>query len=320
MRRRRWPRIPDIVGVTGARPQVSVDWGVNPYLYNTDAKSLDFIEHVLDEVMALFPSTYIHVGGDEAIKDQWKASPAVQAQMKQLGIKDENAMQSWFIDQLGHYLDRHGRRLIGWDEILEGGLPASASVMSWRGTQGAIDAAKMGHDVVLAPGGSLYFDHLQSDRSDEPSGRYDVLPLKKVYAFDPIDRLADAGRGPPRARVPRRRCGRSCCPRPGMSSTRCFRASTRWPRWPGRRPAARDWPGFLARMPAQLRRYRALGIAVADSAYAVNITLDDGANAALSSGKATVSLANQLDDGQIHYTVDGSAPTRRRPATPGHSS
>jgi hexosaminidase len=303
---------PDFVGVTGQRPGVSVNWGVNPYLYNTDAKSLAFIENVLDEVMGLFPSNYIHVGGDEAIKDQWKASPAVQAQMKRLGIKDENALQSWFIDQIGHYLDQHGRRLIGWDEILEGGLPASASVMSWRGTQGAIDAAKLGHDVVLAPGGSLYFDHLQSERNDEPNGRYDVLPLETVYAFDPVA----ASLSPDEARHV---LGTEAALWSEFLPSAWHVEHALFPRidalaevaWSS--PAARDWRGFLARLPAQLHRYRALHIPVADSAYAVDITLDDGANAALASGKARVSLGNQVSDGEIRYTIDGSAPTLASP-------
>ncbi len=303
---------PDIVGVTGDRPGVSVNWGVNPYLYNTDAKSLAFIENVLDEVMALFPSTYIHVGGDEAIKDQWKASPAVQAQMKRFGIANEDALQSWFIGRIGQYLDQHGRRLIGWDEILEGGLPASASVMSWRGTQGAIDAAKLGHDVVLAPGGSLYFDHLQSDRSDEPNGRYDVLPLKTVYAFDPIDPSLTPDEA-------HHVLGTEAALWSEFLPSAWHVEHALFPRidalaevaWSP--PTVRDWQDFLARLPAQLRRYRALQIPVADSAFSVDIALDGGTNAALASGKARVTLANQLGVGQIHYTIDGSAPTLASP-------
>ncbi|TQU23795.1 beta-hexosaminidase, partial [Xanthomonas perforans] len=177
---------PEEVGVPGARTQVGVDWGVNPYLFNTSERSLTFITNVLDEVLTLFPSTYIHIGGDEAVKDQWEASPAVRAQMRKLGVKDAHAMQGWFNEQLAAYLTQHGRRMIGWDEILEGGVPASASVMSWRGIEGAVIAAQQGHDVVLAPGDWLYLDNLQTTRSDEPNGRLTVLPLSKVYAFDPV--------------------------------------------------------------------------------------------------------------------------------------
>jgi len=115
-----------------------------------------------------------------------EASAAVQARMRSLGIKDEKALQSWFIERMGQYLAQHGRRLIGWDEILEGGVPPSASVMSWRGTQGAIDAARLGHDVVLSPAPTLYFDNLQSHGDDEPSGRLGVQTLATVYKFEAV--------------------------------------------------------------------------------------------------------------------------------------
>jgi hexosaminidase len=304
---------PRLIGVTDRRPAVSVEWGVNPYLYDVDDASFGFIEHVLDEVMALFPSTYIHVGGDEAIKDQWKASSAVQAKMRALGIKDEDGLQSWFIDRIGRHLATHGRRLIGWDEILEGGLPASASVMSWRGTQGAIDAAKAGHDVVLAPAGSLYLDNLQSARADEPSGRLAILPLSKVYAFEPVDASLDADQ----ARhvlglegavwteyVPSGwHVQHAIFPRIDALAERAWSPQ-----------ASRDWQDFLARLPSQLRRYRAQGIAFADSAFAVETTLEGGSTAALTAGKARVSLGNQAHDGDIRYTIDGSAPTIASPA------
>jgi hexosaminidase len=232
--------------------------------------------------------------------------------MRRLGLTSEDALQSWFIDRIGQYLQRHGRRLIGWDEILEGGIPASASVMSWRGTDGAIAAAKLGHDVVLAPGGALYFDHLQSDRGDEPSGRYDMLPLSRVYAFDPVDRSLTPDQA---AHV----LGIEAALWTELMPAGWQLEHALYPRidalaelaWSP--PSARDWPDFLARLPAQLQRYRALGIAYADSGYAVDIDPLDGANAALASGHAQVRLGNQLQTGRIHYTTDGSDPT---PASP----
>jgi len=298
---------PGRVGVTGQRPPVSVDWGVNPYLYNVDDRSLHFIENVLDEVMALFPSKYIHLGGDEAIKDEWKASPQVQATMKALGITSEDALQSWFTDRLGEYLQRRGRRLIGWDEILEGGLPRTASVMSWRGTAGAVAAAKQGHDVVLAPAGWLYFDNLQTARSDEPSGRLSVLPLSRVYGFEPVapSLTADQARhvmGVEGAlwteyMISPWQVQHALFPRVDALSEIA---------WSPRR--RRDWHGFLQRLPAQMRRYRALGVAAADTPFAPWFRLDDSVAQVLASGRVTISLGNQVDFGTLRYTTDGSKP------------
>jgi hexosaminidase len=121
------------LGVLGDKPTVSNEWGVNTYLFNNEEATFRFLENVLAEVVELFPGTYVHVGGDEAVKDQWIASPRVQARMRELGARDEMAMQGLLIKRLEKFLAAHGKRLIGWDEILEGGLPQEATVMSWRG-------------------------------------------------------------------------------------------------------------------------------------------------------------------------------------------
>ena len=295
------------VGVTGKRPAVSVDWGINPYLYNVDDASFRFIDNVLDEVMALFPSHYIHVGGDEAIKDQWKASPGVQAKMHALGLKDEDALQGWFIGRIGNYLAAHGRTLIGWDEILDGGkLPPGAVVMSWRGADGAVKAVQRGHDVVLSPSSLLYIDGVQSDRADEAAGRLPVHDLASIYAFEPVPKGFD----PVQAKhvlgaqvnlwtehVPSmRHVEHAVFPRLDALSEVDWSPT-----------ATHNWSSFLARLPAQFARYRDAHIAYADSAFAPDVTFDR--NAALSSGKVQVSLTNQVRQGQFRYTVDGSRPT-----------
>lgn len=176
------------LGVTDAPgsavPAVPADWGVYPTLFNAEESTLVFLENVLDEVLALFPSEYVHLGGDEAVKDQWKASPRTQARMRELGIADEEKLQSWMIARLEKHLNDHGRRMIGWDEILEGGINPNASVMSWRGVEGAIEAARMGHDTVLSPAPVLYFDNRQSANDGSP-GRGFVVSLEDVYRFDP---------------------------------------------------------------------------------------------------------------------------------------
>lgn len=165
-------------------PAVPSDWGVYPNLFNTEESTIAFFRDVLDEVMALFPSEYIHVGGDEAVKDQWKASPRTQERMREVGAATENEMQSWFITQMEQHLNANGRRLIGWDEILEGGLAPNATVMSWRGVAGAIESARLGHDTVMSPAPILYLDHRQSAREDQP-GRGEPMTLQAVYQFDP---------------------------------------------------------------------------------------------------------------------------------------
>jgi len=175
------------LGAAATPPQApSSDWGVHPYLYNVDEKTFGFLQDVLTEVMAVFPGRYIHVGGDEAVKAQWKASPAVQARMQALYIGDEDALQGWFIARMEHFLSASGRKLVGWDEILLGGVAPGATVMSWRGLDGAIIAAKLGHDTVLAPAPIYYFDNRQAAGADQPPGRGHVVSLKDVYDFDPI--------------------------------------------------------------------------------------------------------------------------------------
>src|SRR5690606_32347621 len=158
-------------GVTGQKLLTSSEWGVLPNLFNTEESTLRFLENVLLEVIGMFPARYVHVGGDEAVKDQWIASARVQAHMREVGAKDEMEMQSHVIKRLEKFLEQHDRRLIGWDEILEGGLPPEATVMSWRGTEGGLKAASEGHDVVMTPVTHIYMDYLQTRSPYEPPGR-----------------------------------------------------------------------------------------------------------------------------------------------------
>lgn len=165
-----------------------VMWGVEEEVYcaGNDA-TLRFLEGVLDEVCELFDSPFIHVGGDECPKTRWKECPKCQARMKQHGLKDEHELQSWFVQHFDQYLAKKGRRLIGWDEILEGGLAPGAAVMSWRGMKGGQTAVAQGHDVVMTPSDFCYFDYRQFSGNDGYEYIGGLLPLKKVYAFDPCD-------------------------------------------------------------------------------------------------------------------------------------
>jgi hexosaminidase len=162
-------------------------WGVSENILNAEPRTIAFMQDVLAEVLELFPSRFIHVGGDEAVKTQWRSSPRAQARIRALGLKNEAELQSWFIHQMDTYLTSRGRRLVGWDEILEGGLAPGATVMSWRGVQGGVAAARAGHDVVMAPTTYTYLDYYQSaTRDGEPLAIGGLLPLDSVYGFEPI--------------------------------------------------------------------------------------------------------------------------------------
>ncbi|HVU81320.1 MAG TPA: beta-N-acetylhexosaminidase, partial [Rhodanobacteraceae bacterium] len=180
------------LGVSGKRPQVGTNWGVNTWLLRPDARTLKFVKDVMDHVMALFPSKYIHIGGDEAAKDQWQASPEVRAHMRKLGLQNMEQLQGWFTTQVAEYLAKHGRVAVGWDEILHGKVPASAVIMSWHEPAGALDALKQGHDVVMASSPTLYLDHYQSNLHDEPPGRPEVESLQDVYDYNPLPAGATA--------------------------------------------------------------------------------------------------------------------------------
>jgi hexosaminidase len=166
--------------------EVGTRWGVYEDVYCPKEETFEFLENVLTEVMDLFPGEYIHIGGDEAPKDRWEESDVARAVMEREGLADFDELQSWFIRRIERFLAGHGRRLIGWDEILEGGLAPDATVMSWRGIQGGIEAARQGHDVIMTPGSHLYFDHYQGDPEGEPLAIGGFSPLEHVYSFDPV--------------------------------------------------------------------------------------------------------------------------------------
>ena len=173
--------------------EVSCTWGIHENVYNVNESTILFLQDVLAEVLDLFPSPFIHVGGDECPKKQWRDSPAAQARLHELGLHNEDELQSYFIRRMDTFLTAHGRRLIGWDEILEGGLASNATVMSWRGEEGGIAAARAGHDVVMSPHQYTYLDYYQSWKvRSEPLAIGGLLPLKKVYNYEPIPHALSA--------------------------------------------------------------------------------------------------------------------------------
>ncbi|MFY1669759.1 beta-N-acetylhexosaminidase [Plantactinospora sp. WMMB334] len=177
---------PELGNDPGEPVAVSTRWGISSRVLNVSDETLDFARHVLDEVVELFPSRHVGIGGDECDKGEWRASPAAQRRRQELGLRDEDELQSWFVRQLQRHLAGRGRALFGWDEILEGGLPAGATVAAWRGPAPAVAAARAGHDVVSCWDSSAYLDYRQSDSPDEPIPVGTVLTVADVRNFEPV--------------------------------------------------------------------------------------------------------------------------------------
>ncbi|MFJ6770006.1 beta-N-acetylhexosaminidase [Kitasatospora sp. NPDC091257] len=258
-----YPELGNTDVVDTAALGVWTDWGVSHNVLNASEETLRFFEGVLEEVLELFPSEFIHLGGDECPKEQWKDSAAAQARIRELGLANEDELQSHLIRHFDGWLADRGRRLIGWDEILEGGLAPGAAVSSWRGFGGGVAAAKAGHDVVMCPEQHVYFDHRQADGPDEPIPVGFVRTLEDVYRFEPVPEQLDEA-------AARHVIGTQAnLWSEFMDSARDidYRAFPRlvafaevaWSELPAE-PAERDFAGFEQRLTTHLRALDALGV------------------------------------------------------------
>ncbi|NEA60492.1 beta-N-acetylhexosaminidase [Streptomyces sp. SID13666] len=246
---------------TGAL-SVLTSWGVNPNVLAPADSTLRFYEGVFTELLDLFPSEFFHIGGDECPKEQWRASAAAQARIKELGLAGEDELQSWIIRHFDGWLAERGRRLIGWDEILEGGLAPGAAVSSWRGYEGGIAAARAGHDVVMCPESHVYLDWRQSDRADEPVPIARVRTLEDVYRFEPVPAELTEEQA---AHVigTQANAWTEVMDSPRVVDYMVFPrlaavAEVAWSELPA--PAERDWPDFERRMEVHYARLDALGV------------------------------------------------------------
>lgn len=282
-------------------PMPSGDWGILPNLINPNERGMAFARAVLDQVMHLFPGKMVHIGGDEALKDQWNTNPAIQTQIKTLGLADAEALQGWFTGQIATYLAVHGRRAIGWDEILGGSLPADTVVMSWRGSDGAVAAARAGHDTVLAPAPVFYLDNRQSASDDEPPGRGEIVSWRRLYEAETTPAaLSEAER----ARV----LGLQANLWTEHVRIADYADRMIWPRadvlaeiaW---NSAPRDWNAFAPRLLAAMARERSLGmqadVTPLNPLGRFTIALD---------GRVKAVLDQPATIGTLRYTLDGSWP------------
>ena len=262
-----------------------------------------FLEDVLTEVMDLFPSKYIHVGGDEATKSGWEKCPDCKKRMKAEGLKDVTELQSYFIKRIEKFINSKGRVLLGWDEILEGGLPPKATVMSWRGTQGGIDAARQGHDVVMTPGSPCYFDKYQGPMDQEPLAIGGFNPMNKVYSFNPVPEVLDA-EAAKHILGGQANLWTEYIPNFNHVEYMAFPriAALAEVLWSPKE--VRNWEDFSRRIQLLMNRYDRKGINYSKSAF--KVTTKTGIDP--DKKQLAVSLSSELAGLEIHYTTDGTEP------------
>ena len=278
-------------------------WGVFKDIYCTKEETFAFIEGVLDEVMELFPSKYIHIGGDEAPKTRWENCNVCQANMKKAGLSNENELQSWFVHHIEDYLNMHGRQLIGWDEILEGGLSPNATVMSWRGIEGGIAAAKQGHDAIMTPGDYCYFDHYQADPEFQPLAIGGFTSLKKVYNYEPVPDVL-SGEEAKHILGAQANLWTEYISTPEHAEYMVLPRMAALAEVDWCYPANKDWPDFQRRINDHFQVYQALGLKYCQGSYKVDITVVPD-----STGTAfAVSMKSEIYKPVIRYTINGIIP------------
>ncbi|MBN3036646.1 MAG: family 20 glycosylhydrolase [Bacteroidales bacterium] len=282
-------------------------WPNNDIFCAGKEETFEFLENVLTEVMALFPSEYIHIGGDEADKTRWKACPLCRKRILDEGLADEDELQSWFIKRMEMFLQSKGRKLIGWDEILEGGLAPEATVMSWRGFEGGFEAARQGHDVVMCPTSYCYFDYYQADPDFEPEAIGGFTTLKKVYSFEPVpeglsgteSRHILGGQG---------NVWTEFIPNPEHAGYMALPRMTALAEALWSPKELRNWDNFRSRLDAHFKRLDQMKVNYSKGSWKVDIRPDIQPG-----GSYGISLETEQPGYPVHYTLDGSDPTTTSP-------
>jgi hexosaminidase len=286
---------------TGGPFEVRTRWGISKDIYCAGNDStFIFLENILKEVMQLFPSRYIHIGGDEAPKERWEECPKCQQRIEEEDLANEDELQSYFIRRIEKFLNEHGRQIIGWDEILEGGLAPGATVMSWRGMQGGIKTARQGHDAIMVPSSHLYFDGYQGDPEIEPLAIGYWAPLEKVYNFDPVPNQLNA-------QEKKHIIGVQANLWTEYISTEGYAEYMLMPRisalseigWS--QEAQRSWYDFSHRIQKQYQRYMAM-----EANFRIPVPDIDKLIVLEEPGK--IELEAPITIGTIHYTTDNTRP------------
>jgi hexosaminidase len=289
---------------TGGPFEVGATWGIYKDVYCPKEETFKFLEEVLTEVIALFPGPYVHIGGDECPKDRWKECARCQALIKQEGLKDEHELQSYFIRRIEKFLNANGKRIIGWDEILEGGLAPNATVMSWRGEKGGIEAARQKHEVIMTPTGCCYFDYSQGDLRREPLNIGSFIPLSKVYSYNPIPAELSAEEQPYILGA-QGNVWSEYMKTPDKVEYMVFPRMLALSEVVWSPPERKGYDDFLNRLPSQLARLEKQNVnfRIPEPAGLQNVSTEDG--------EVTVQLTSHVPGSKIYYTLDDSDPTER---------
>ncbi|MCC7246649.1 MAG: family 20 glycosylhydrolase [Saprospiraceae bacterium] len=287
------------LGCTGGPYEAATLWGVFDDVFCAgNDQTFQFMENVLKEVCGLFPGQYIHVGGDECPKTRWKTCPKCQKRMQTEGLKDEHELQSYFIQRAGKILEKYNKRLIGWDEILEGGLAPNATVMSWRGTEGGIAAARSNHDAIMTPGSHCYFDYYQGDPNTEPLAISGYTTLEKVYSVEPVPEELSPEESKHIIGA-QANLWAEYIPTPEKAEYMAYPRVCALSEVVWSPKADRNWPDFSKRIQAHFPRLDALGVNYSKSFYSVVCSFAEG----------KVKMETAAPDVEIRYTLDGKTPT-----------
>ncbi|MBM3311878.1 MAG: beta-N-acetylhexosaminidase, partial [Candidatus Aminicenantes bacterium] len=281
-------------------------WPIKDVYCPGNERVFEFLDNVLAEVVELFPSPVIHIGGDEVDKSTWKSCPKCRARMAAEGLRNEEELQSYFVKRVEKLLNAKGRTLLGWDEILEGGLAPKAMVMSWRGVEGGVSAARAGHDVVMTPTSHCYFDYYQGETSAEPPAIGGFLPLGRVYAFEPVPAELSAEEAKHVLGL-QANLWTEYVPGPGHARYMLYPRLAAMAEAGWSEPDRKDWDGFRTRLGRQLERYEAAGMNYARSLFAVRLRpkLDPAGRECL------VELETESFRPEIRYTLDGATPSAK---------
>ena len=297
---------------TGGPFEVEGRWGVFNDIYCTKESTFTFMQDILDEVVELFPSSYIHLGGDEAPRIRWKNCVHCQERMKQEHLTKEAELQTYFINRIENYLNTKGKKIIGWDEILEGGILQRATVMSWRGEKGGIEAAKQKHDVIMTPNTYLYFDYYQAkDIENEPFGIGGYLPMERVYSYEPMP----ASLTPEEQKYIKGVQANLWTEYIATFPHAQYMVLPRWAalceiQWSS--PEKKNYANFLSRLPQLIKWYDAEGYNYAKHVFDVQAEFDPNP----AEGTMDVTLST-IDGAPVYYTLDGTEPTAASPVYEG---